>query len=331
LSSREPSCLPSRPGASRAIDPIIRPLTFEDLDEALRLSTAVGWNQRLDDWRMLLQLAPAGAFAALVDRRDASDVFLAGTAIGIDYGAFAWIAMMLVDPAYRGHGVGRRLLEAAIGAVPSNVPIRLDATPLGRPLYRRYGFEDEATLSRHVIDRARLDGQRAARTQRAPIAVRPLTDADLPMVIEQDRETFGGVRGAVLDWALRGAVRYAYAVRSNNTDRGPIHYCLGRHGRLFDQIGPVVAGDEDIAHALISAAFSATGDRPVAVDAFDPSAREGSRGHSRRAFAAALHADGFVVQRPLFRMCRPADSGARATAAARGDICEFAILGPEFA
>jgi len=127
-------------------DPIIRPLAFENLDEALRLSTVVGWNQRLDDWHMLLRLAPAGAFAALLDTR------IVGTAIGIDYGGFAWIAMMLVDPACRGRGVGRCLLEAAIDAVPSNVPIRLDATPLGRPLYRRYGFEDEAALSRHVID-----------------------------------------------------------------------------------------------------------------------------------------------------------------------------------
>ena len=82
--------------AARMTDPIIRPLTFEDLDDALRLSAAARWNQRLDDWRMLLQLAPAGAFAAVSDARGVSIV---GTAIGIDYGAFAWIAMMLVDPA----------------------------------------------------------------------------------------------------------------------------------------------------------------------------------------------------------------------------------------
>src|SRR6266567_6169471 len=134
-------------------DPIIRPLTAGDLDEALRLSTVAGWNQRLDDWRMLLQLAPAGAFAARFDSRDPAVV---GTAIGIDYGGFAWIAMMLVDPSCRGRGVGRRLLEAAIDSVPSNLPIRLDATPLGRPLYQRYGFEDEAALSRYVIDDASL-------------------------------------------------------------------------------------------------------------------------------------------------------------------------------
>jgi hypothetical protein len=280
---------------------------------------------------MLLRLAPAGAFAAFIDRRDTSTASLVGTAIGIDYGAFAWIAMMLVDPAYRGHGLGRCLLEAAIGAVPTNVPIRLDATPLGRPLYQRYGFADEATLSRHVIDRARLADQRVARTRPAPLAVRPLTDADLAVVIEQDPETFGGVRGAVLEWAFHGAAHYAYVVRSHDTDSGPIHYCLGRQGRLFDQIGPLVAGDEDIAHALMSAALGAAGDRAVAVDAFDSSARAGLRGDARGAFAAALGTDGFVVQRPLVRMCRPAASDARAKARGQRNICEFAILGPEFA
>jgi len=298
----------------RMTDPVIRPLTFEDLDHAFRLSTVAGWNQRLDDWRMLLKLAPGGAFAALPDAGAASIV---GTAIGIDYGGFAWIAMMLVDPAYRGRGVGRRLLEAAIDAVPSHLPIRLDATPLGRQLYQRYRFEDESALSRHVIDPANLVGRRAARTRPAPCAVQPLTDADLAVVVEQDRDTFGGMRGAVLDWAFRGAPQYAYVVRSDSG--GAIHYCLGRRGRVFDQIGPVVASEDGIAHALVSAALAAAAGRSVAVDVFD----------SRGAFTGALQREGFVVERPLVRMCRRADSGACATAV--GQSCEFAILGPEFA
>ena len=40
--------------------------------------------------------------------------------------------MMLVEPAWRGRGLGARLLEEAVGAVPPGIPIRLDATPLGR-------------------------------------------------------------------------------------------------------------------------------------------------------------------------------------------------------
>src|SRR5258708_26832065 len=45
-------------------DPGIGLLTTGDLEGAFGLSAAAGWNQRLADWRMLLQLAPAGRFAA---------------------------------------------------------------------------------------------------------------------------------------------------------------------------------------------------------------------------------------------------------------------------
>jgi GNAT superfamily N-acetyltransferase len=304
-------------------DTVIRALTVEDLGEALRLSTTAGWNQQVDDWRMLLRLAPSGAFAALID------ACIVGTAIGIDYGGFAWIAMMLVDPAYRGRGVGRRLLEAAMNAVPPNLRIRLDATPLGRPLYQRYGFEDEGTLSRHVSDGSNRGDTSVSQAFNGSRDVRPLTASDLEIVIEQDSEIFGGTRGAVLDWAFHAAPQYAYIVRSDN---GVMHYCLGRQGRLFDQIGPVVAGHEEIANALVRAALAAASDRPVAVDAFD----------SPPAFSAGLHSLGFFIERPLIRMCRAAEStapeqGVRWLAAPRTDHAsprrsdEFAIFGPEFA
>ena len=303
-------------------DLIIRPLTPDDVDGAFRLSRCIGWNQRADDWRMLLRLAPATAFAAVGDARKAPDKPIVGTAIGIDYGAFAWIAMMLVDPAHRGRGIGSRLLEAVMDAVPSTLPIRLDATPLGRPLYQRYGFEDEATLSRHVRH-ARLERRAPSRAGGAsqlggPALARPLTEADLAFVLEQDRETFGGTRSSVLEWAFRGAARYARVLRS---DDGVMQYCLGRPGRLFDQIGPVVANDDETAHALVRAALAEAGEAPVAVDAFD----------ERHAFADALRADRFVVERPLFRMCRPAPSRPGGRPLAPGSAREFAILGPEFA
>jgi hypothetical protein len=60
---------------------------------------------------------------------------------------------------------------------------------------------------------------------------------------------------------------------------------------------------------------------PVVVDAFA----------SRTVFTAALGVRGFQVERPLFRMRRPAGSDAGATGALRSSpLAEFAILGPEF-
>jgi GNAT superfamily N-acetyltransferase len=287
------------------LDAVIRLLSADDLDEAFGLSTVAGWNQRLADWRMLLQLAPAGSFAAVADAR------IIGTAIGIDYGAFGWIAMMLVDPAWRGRGVGARLLESAMGAVPPGTPIRLDATPLGRPLYRRYGFDDEAALTRHVAEasRPRVDPSPAVESRR----VRGLERADLSAVIAKDDRIFGAHRRILLEWALGDAEQYAHLIE---TDAGA-NYCFGRPGRLFDQIGPVVAADDGGAQALVSASLRAAEARAVVVDAFDRHA----------GFTDWLRSRGFSAARPLFRMCRGAWAG---NGHGHRGLSERAILGPEF-
>jgi GNAT superfamily N-acetyltransferase len=282
----------------------VQPLHSADLADALGLSMSAGWNQRVDDWRMLLQLAPAGSFCAIVDRR------LVGTAIGIDYGGFGWIAMMLVDPAHRGRGIGRRLLEAAIQAIPDDRPIRLDATPMGRPLYQQYDFHDEARLTRHVAEMFR-----AGLNEGAP-SVRQLRDAAVPRIAARDREIFGGNRESVLRWSLALAPQYAWT-----RDDGDEHYCLGRKGTLFDQIGPVVSHDVRVAGALVDAALARTAGRQVAIDAFDGDA----------AFTAWLATRGFEAQRPLYRMCRPAAATGARFAPRDTSVKEFAILGPEFA
>ena len=291
------------------VDPLIRRLGIDHLEAALGLSTGAGWNQTADDWRMLFQLAPDGCFAAEADER------IVGSAIGIDYGSYGWIAMMLVEPAYRGRGVGAALLEAAMGAIRAELPIRLDATPLGRPLYQRHGFEDEATLTRYALSAHAGPGHERANPDQAARAQR-LTATDLKIVIEQDKET-GRTRGQLLQWAFDRAPDYCHFVHV--PDRNA-QYCLGRRGRLFDQIGPVVAKDDEVADALVSAALSAAVGRQVIVDAFD----------SHHVFAALLRKRGFEHQRPLYRMCRPARQPSASRATRRHAPIEFAILGPEF-
>jgi GNAT superfamily N-acetyltransferase len=291
-------------------NPVLRLLTVDDLDDAVRLSTIVGWNQRPDDWRILLQIARTTAFAAVIDEG------LAATAIGIDYRRFWWIAMMLVNPSYRRHGLGRRLLEAAMAAAPANLPIRLDATALGRPLYLQYDFEDESSISRHVRNGKPAVGPDSGAVRRG-VDVRPMELSDVAIIIAEDKKIFGGDRAAVLEWAFHDAPQYAHAGHSGDA---PTHYCFGRRGRLFDQIGPVVAGDERTAQALVAAALDAAGDRPVVVDAFD----------QHIAFAAWLRSRGFAVQRPLIRMCRRGRFNEPTTPIASSSLVEFAIFGPEF-
>jgi GNAT superfamily N-acetyltransferase len=282
-------------------DVVVRTLTASDVDDAFALSSSAGWNQRIEDWQMLRRIAPKGSFGAVT--HDA----LVGTAIGIDYGAFGWIAMMLVDPSWRGRGVGARLLESAMGALPPANPIRLDATPLGRPLYERYGFVEETRVTRYVRD------AEAPRASAPRAATRTLTERDLDAVVTLDRAVFGGDRRGVLEWMLRDAPDYAHISQGCG-----VSYCFGRRGRLFDQIGPVVAEASDAARALTAAALEGAHDRPVQLDAFD----------TQPAFGQWLAGQGFRNYRPLFRMRRGDASSAPAQ---ETRLVEVAILGPEFA
>jgi GNAT superfamily N-acetyltransferase len=282
----------------------IRQLVEPDVDGALALSAASGWNQRAAEWHMMLQIAPSGSFAAVAGDR------IVGTAIGIDYGRFGWIAMMLVDPEYRRQGVGARLLEAAMRAVPSGLPLRLDATPLGRPLYEHYGFELESALTRHV----RPGGVPA------PAAltndVRALTESDLPAVMRSDDRVSGAHRGGAIRWAFGDAPQYAWI---GAAPADPPHYCLGRGGRLFDHIGPIVAATTESAMALAAAAVAQSGGHALVIDAYDAHA----------GFTAWLRAAGFEAQRPLYRMQR--NGSVPPPRVSRSDgVQEFAIMGPEF-
>ncbi len=291
--------------------PPIRPLTPDALDDALVLSSTAGWNQRLEDWRVLLALAPHGCFAAWNGHR------VVGTAIGIDYGGFGWIAMMLVDPDWRGRGLGRRLLDAAMDAIPPDRTIRLDATPLGRPLYESAGFLDEAAITRHVRPPG-ASGEAPAPPARPTVrSVRRATLADIPHLASYDRDVFGGDRRLVFEWAIADRPECAWIHAGD-----PPQYCLGRKGRLFNQIGPVVAVDDETACAVAREAIEATPGGALTVDAVD----------AWPVFTAWLRQMGFEAQRPLFRMWRPPASGSgRGFTRAVSPLAERAILGPEFA
>ncbi len=287
-------------------DPEIRALQTTDLEAALGLSTSAGWNQQLADWILLRTIAAGGGFAAAIGPQ------IVGTALAIDYRGFTWIAMMLVDPAWRGRGLGARLLQAALQTAAPDRPVRLDATEAGRPLYRRYGFQDEAVLTRLVAPAARPlppPGNTGVRP-------RPMTPTDLSAIARHDPDLFGGNRTEVLEWAFAQAPAWALIADGRSA---PPQYCLGRPGRRFAQIGPVVADNESSAAALVAAALASAEGRPVVVDAFDV----------RESFTAWLRAAGFRAERPLFRM-RTAPATAAAGVMGSPSPREHAIFGPDF-
>ena len=118
----------------------IREMTLDDADCVTRLKDQVGWNQTADDIRRLIEYEPEGCFMAEVDSVPV------GTVSTTSYGTrLAWIGMMLVLPEYRRRSIARRLMQSSIDYLQGRgvTCIKLDATPLGQPLYEQLGFHAE--------------------------------------------------------------------------------------------------------------------------------------------------------------------------------------------
>jgi GNAT superfamily N-acetyltransferase len=268
-----------------------------DIPDGLRLCRAAGWNQRDEDWRLLLTLNP-GRFVAAVS--DGGRVI--GTGGAACYGRdLAWVCMILVDPSERGQGLGTRITQAVLERLGDMARIGLDATPKGQSIYARLGFAETGRL-------VRMEAEGAARAAPAEPTATPLAAGDLEAVLAMDREVFGADRGGVVRWAFAQAP--AWCVRDGDRITG---YCFGRAGERYRQIGPVVAASVEQARGLVEAALTSGAGRVVV----DAAAERGD-------WVSALASLGFREERPLIRMYH---AGARA--AGRPER-QLAIFGPEF-
>lgn len=262
-------------------------LRYQDVPDALHLSDQAGWNQTEGDWCRLLDLHPEGALGAWHEGR------LIASATFVAFGpAVHWIGMVLVDPAYRGRGVGGaifgRLLEASLAARPACVG--LDATEYGAGLYRRNGFVPVGPIDRwsgrlQVPDAVVGMNAHAGGGALQADALRP---SDLAAVSALDRRELGVDRAALLQHLadepnVRGWVTH--------DEGGPTGHAWLRPGRTHWHVGPAVATTDAAFAALLRAAATALDGAPVFMDA-----------PRREPTTAALNAAGLNVARNLTRM-----------------------------
>ena len=275
----------------------LRLMTVADIPEGMRLKDIAGWNQTPADWERFLRASPAGCFVAEVEG------LACGTAATIIYeDRFAWVGMVLVDPAYRGRGIGTRLLEKAIEYLDAcRVPtIKLDATPQGKPIYEKLGFVSEYEIERWVLQRD------PARTT----AVAPRPRLDLDEVLKMDSRVFGADRSAVLRSIDHEAPELALDAGSGEFTS----YVFARRGSQADHLGPWVCVYREAADRLLEEFMRRSARQTVFVDAMK----------SHPWAISLLQSRGFEFSRPLTRMYR----GPNRHAGCPHLMC--AILGPEF-
>jgi GNAT superfamily N-acetyltransferase len=257
----------------------IRAMTIDDIPVGLRLKEQAGWNQLEDDWRRLLDLQPDGCFLAVLDGVGV------GTVTTCRFGPVAWIAMMLVDEAYRSRGIGRALMTRALEELDSRGvrSVRLDATPRGRPMYESLGFAEETTFDRYrgVLPPAEV---------LSPELPEPRSDEGLDAAIALDREVCGTDRGRLI---RRLAQEHRGSFRVVGAGQGVSGFLMARPGSTARQIGPCIA-DEQAGPTLLADARSRYAGEAVLLDV--PTANATA--------AAMVGSWGLRAERVLVRMGR---------------------------
>ncbi|MHB9131829.1 MAG: GNAT family N-acetyltransferase [Armatimonadota bacterium] len=258
----------------------VRTMTFDDLSLGMRLKTEVKWNQTAADWRRFLNLAPDGCFVAESDGEEV------GTLSTCQLGSVAWIAMVLVDARMRGQGIGTALMSHALAYLDARrVPtVRLDATPLGQPVYEKLGFVAEYQLSRY-------EGTLSSGTT-AP-GVLPYTSDLLDVIAQLDQEIAGTDRRALLTRLL---AEFPGETRVLVQDDRLTGYCTARPGANATFLGPCMAATAAAGTALLADAFTRYAGQAVLVDI----------PVDNTPAIAAAEAAGLQVQRPFLRMYRGA-------------------------
>jgi GNAT superfamily N-acetyltransferase len=256
----------------------LRRLCADDLAAADQLRADLGWNQTILDWQRLLTLSPEGCFVAEQNAR------IVGTCTTLTYGnALAWIGMMMVHPASRGQGIGKALLQHAVDRLRQCGVrcIKLDATPMGKPLYARIGFVPEWTLTRWEH-------------QGPPLGIEPTPDfihapaeKDWRGILALDTRSCGVHRGPLLR-SLAADSRRLLVYENGGSILG---FGMLRTGARADYLGPM-AVKPGIGEELARCLLSGHDDQPIFWDI--PDMNQPASDLARRL--------GFTFLRPLTRM-----------------------------
>ncbi len=241
--------------------------------------TQAGWNQTLVEWNRFLALEPDGCFVAELDSR------AVGTATTCTFGTVGWIGMMLVDQSSRGRGVGKALMHQALDylAAKGVTSFRLDATPLGQPLYEKLGFLPQLQITR-------FDGEVKMSAPRASADVATISASEWKAVVALDAATVGCDRGRLLR-KLRADGLAEAIVRVDDRVLG---YGLARAGAMATQIGPCIASQPEPGRSVLTSLLSRFLGQRVFVDV--PELNEQA--------AAVVTDAGLTPARQLVRMCR---------------------------
>ncbi|MEB2844440.1 GNAT family N-acetyltransferase [Rhizobiales bacterium RZME27] len=266
-----------------------------DAAEAQRLSLQEAWPHRLEDWQFLLDISKG--VGAICNGK------LVGTALLTPYGETgATCNMIIVDPAMRGLGLGRKLVERLLEKA-GDLECRLIATEAGLPLYEKLGFVATGKIRQH---------QGVVTAKLSFVGVIDATPGDLDDLVALDRVALGLDRSALVAKLIDK--QPFLLLRDKNGLRGFASCRPFGRGHI---LGPLVARDDEAFKILLTASIARHHGKFLRVDLTDAAAAEVA---VVEAAGLAKVGGGVAMTRPGIRSAEPVGD-ARVYALAAQALC----------
>ena len=232
----------------------LRPLQLSDIDGAMELSSAEGWNQTKNDWKFLIENSGNICMAVECNNK------IIGTTTAINYSnQVAWIGMVLVDKEYRGYGFSKMLLRNIFAKLEFCKSLKLDATPDGQHVYKKFNFKDQYNIVR-MVGAAVKD---LPCVEDGGVVIETMNQNDVSEIIALDEFAFGANRSVLIEFLIREFPDKGWVLKRNDRIVG---IALGRDGNRYHQVGPVVASGTTDAKILIAKALTMMKNQSVVVD-----------------------------------------------------------------
>jgi len=215
------------------------PYPVENMDlagvtEAISWALGEGWQPGRTDAIPFYAADPKGFFRS----RDGARTVATLSVVRVGRN-FAFVGLYIVDPEYRGRGVGLGLWNEVMSRFDGMV-LGLDAVPEQVRTYASDGF-----VPAH--DNARYTSRRLPPPD-APVPVHPASAVRFADLVEFDAAHFFGPRPEFLAKWIEGEGRDAVVTLEGEEITG---FAASRLTSAGHRIGPVFAGDAETARALI--------------------------------------------------------------------------------
>ncbi|MHA1681347.1 MAG: GNAT family N-acetyltransferase [Promethearchaeota archaeon] len=219
---------------------LFRNIAEDDLDAMMFLKEQAGWNQTRKDWMRFISLEPRGCFVGTINGRIIASITT--TIVHVD---LAWMGMVLVHEKLRGRGIGREIVAHALSHLEKAgvETIMLDATPVGIPLYEKFGFKPISRIRRYtvpLITNNYFKGHLAARKA-------------INRVLSYEHRATGRRPRLFMEKLLDDSKTFLIE------DEGELSgFLSSRDGSNLPYIGPLVADDEEVAISALDSCLDSS-------------------------------------------------------------------------